>query len=752
MQKKILLFALILLNFQVLFSQNNKPVGTKLSPFTKKYLLESDKNKREIFFPKNYIYNTISGKYYLSAILKVNNDIDTKTLSDLNILIGTKAGNIWTVQIPPENIKAFIQLSGIDYIQLDEPVYINLDSARHDTHVDSVHQGIDLPMAYTGKDVVVGIIDAGFDYTHPTLLDTSGNLFRIKKVWEQKVTGTPPSGYSYGNELTDSAAIRDDGFDVDLFSHGTHVAGIAAGSGLGSSSDNHRFRGMAFESDLVIVGIRPEPNEWISTGLSSIIDGINYIFEYATSVGKPAVVNLSWGCSMGPHDGTSLFSQAVDNLTGEGKIFVCAAGNNGADYIHLNKTFTATDTLVKTFINFSSYLSYKKTWVDVWGEESEALCANLTLYNANTMGNSTGFFCIDDSTHYFTIPGSTGDTCFATVTTSKSDFNGKPRILFDFYNKTSNRILLSLKSTHGTVNAWIGYVENYTGYYGYFGSGSQQGAVAGDKTMTISDISSTHSAIAAAAYASKVKFTNIDGQTNTYSGYTEGNITSFSSRGPSADSLTKPDISAPGMALASSINSFDSTYYSGGANRSSVICNFTDSLNNHEYSYAVMSGTSMASPSTSGIVALMLQANPTLTPSLVKYILQSTAITDNYTGIIPVNGSNTWGYGKINAYAAVRKSWTDANVNNISNPELNCMIYPNPNSGCFRIDYISDINEQISISVSDLTGRNIYTQNWNITKGSNSEKIDFSEVSDGIYFVKIISKKGISVFKTIIRK
>ena len=92
----------------------------------------------------------------------------------------------------------------------------------------------------------------------------------------------------------------------------------------------------------------------------------------------------------------------------------------------------------------------------------------------------------------------------------------------------------------------MGYVDQYTGYYGNFNAGAQSWAVAGDKDMTISDFSSTHGAIAAAAYASKTTFTNIDGGFTNYNTYVaQGNLTPFSSHGPTADSITKPDIAAP---------------------------------------------------------------------------------------------------------------------------------------------------------------------------------------------------------------
>jgi subtilisin family serine protease len=154
------------------------------------------------------------GILYVSALVKVATTINEKSLSQLEVLVGTKAGNIWTVQIPITQIKNFIKLKDIEYIQLDEPIVANLDIARKSSKVDSVQNGIGLPLGYSGKNVVVGIIDAGFDYGHPSFYDTSGNVLRIKKVWEQKNVGTPPAGYTYGNELVDTTSMLNKGTEV----------------------------------------------------------------------------------------------------------------------------------------------------------------------------------------------------------------------------------------------------------------------------------------------------------------------------------------------------------------------------------------------------------------------------------------------------------------------------------------------------------------------------------------------------------
>src|SRR3990167_6193908 len=106
----------------------------------------------------------------------------------------------------------------------------------------------------------------------------------------------------------------------------------------------------------------------------------------------------------------------------------------------------------------------------------------------------------------------------------------------------------------------------------------------------------------------------------------------------------KPDISAPGVSVASSISSFTDAAYSQIA---------TTNFNGTDYDFARFSGTSMASPCGTGIVALMLDANQFLSSAQVKSFIKSTARLDQHTGVITAPGHTRWGMGKINAYKAV---------------------------------------------------------------------------------------------------
>lgn len=119
-------------------------------------------------------------------------------------------------------------------------------------------------------------------------------------------------------------------------------------------------------------------------------------------------------------------------------------------------------------------------------------------------------------------------------------------------------------------------------------------------------------------------------------------MAAFSSRGPTAvDYAAKPDLVAPGVGIES-LSDHDSTLY---VTRSPYLLEGTVAM--PYLPYLSLSGTSMAAPVVSGTVALMLQANPSLTPNAVKAILQYTA------QIYPAYDPLTEGTGFLNAKGAI---------------------------------------------------------------------------------------------------
>src|SRR5690606_3154555 len=134
------------------------------------------------------------------------------------------------------------------------------------------------------------------------------------------------------------------------------------------------------------------------------------------------------------------------------------------------------------------------------------------------------------------------------------------------------------------------------------------------------------------------QYVDMNGETQTLTDENDdpvalGSLAGYSSQGPSADGRVLPTISAPGEVIAgppSSISVAEGWVYEeevaqGGG-------------------YAYFGGTSMASPFAAGVVALMLEANPTLTFDQASLILTTTARRDAFTGAV---AGNLFGAGKI---------------------------------------------------------------------------------------------------------
>jgi serine protease AprX len=119
-------------------------------------------------------------------------------------------------------------------------------------------------------------------------------------------------------------------------------------------------------------------------------------------------------------------------------------------------------------------------------------------------------------------------------------------------------------------------------------------------------------------------------------------IAAFSSRGPTArDVLAKPDLVAPGVGIES-LSDPESDFY-----RSKSRYLLPGTVSTSYLPYLSLTGTSMAAPVVTGTVALMLQANPWLTPNAVKAILQYTARPSG------AHDALTEGAGFLNAKGAV---------------------------------------------------------------------------------------------------
>ncbi|MHB1277132.1 MAG: S8 family peptidase [Bacteroidia bacterium] len=660
---------------------------------------------------------------------------------DQGLVAGSKIGSIWTTKASREQIENMLVSPAIRRMEISRVVFPQFkvdDVSRIATKVHLVQNnplgwGISAP--YTGKDVIVGIIDIGFQPDHPTFYDTSGQVNRVKRYWDQlDETGNPPAGFNYGSL---HSTLADMLVTVDKEEiHGSHVAGIAGGSGFGSK--NRMYAGMAYESDLVFVNIRYYDNQFPSSAKGdylvaspAIIDGLNYIFSYADSVGKPAVVNLSWGMHTGPHDGSSLFDLAIENLTGKGKIFVGAAGNSNWTRTHIRATLMQDTLRTFPFNNRNVRDDVEDMYIDMWGSAGTdfEISFGLADTSGNRLGQSPYFNTRKDTLIQGMITVLNDSFGFDTLEYSLSVIsryaaNNKPNILFELKNYTpkTRRTTLFVYADSSDVHAWnSGQILSWGegGFAAAFwGHNNVPGFTSGNSDFVVGENGGTgKQTISVGAYNSSVNMTAIDG-TPIFGGW--GNRSPFSSRGPTVDGRTKPDISAPGENVISAFNRHASTSFL----MSDVLDTFV--WNGQTQFWGAASGTSMASPNATGIIALFLQANDSLDPDMVLDVLQNTAIVDPETGLVP---NNDWGYGKIDAYEGLRYILNSVGLREIE-PET-WKLFPNPSQG----------NIHIWGSAPDAAFRVYDLQGKMLSSGHLADNQTHLDLSPGLYIL-VVEEQG----------
>ncbi len=745
MKKNIIIIVLLLISFSFANAQHDiasyPKSDVRLSPFTRKFLhdYESITDKTSLFkteMAEDFVLKKINGEICCGALLMVGDDFSASHLIKIGVLIGARAGIIQSVQIPVNTFEKVLNVPGIEYIQVDIPVEMMTNRIREESMVDSVHSGRNVKSPYDGSGVIVGVIDNGFDFKHPAFTN------RIGKIWLQSFERQrPPDKFKYGYEI-DGKKLSGESVNTDYqsVSHGTNVTQIAAGNG---DYSNGKYKGMAPGAEILMVSIYLNSEESESTGMSHLVDAIKYVFDYADKKNKPAVVNMSLGNHFGPHDGTSLFELAIKNLAGQGRIIVASAGNSGVSDAHIRYEFNSEDEVFRTNIEYLENNSDANAYIDIWGEQGQEFSISYCLkYDGSLHCTEYYSTSMDKDIFDYVLSPISQQQSIVEIYFSSFEYNKKPRALLHIKHRPySIGSYLSIKGSNGTLDLWNCGTGGSTA--GDFNSDfTVENCIGGDNKSTISGAGANSSlVIAAGAYSTRERYiSNQGGIISDPFHNNEGGLANFSSRGPAADNRTKPDISAPGSMILAALNSYSNANYTDSYTTDCY------SVSGRTYCHGGVQGTSFSSPATAGAVALMLDANPKLDPYDVREILQKTAARDEFTGNITEEGSNDWGWGKLNAFNAVQEAenWTTETIN-----KSNIRIGANPFDRGFSL-YFRDIEFGVyDIKVSNLAGRIVWQTSINVLD-QKEVQIDLSDKAIGVYFVKVIGRDA-SVLKKVIK-
>ena len=634
--------------------------------------------------------DTIDGQAYISAFIYLNNIDDLDALKALGVEVQSlfKKSGLLTALIPVDRVLDVAEIENVKCIDVAQLMTPATDQARQQTHVDDVltysadalRQGLDT--AYDGSGVVLGIIDCGIDFQHIAFKKSNGTS-RICRAYVYN--GSRARTYT---SVTNNSPTTDDNSE----DHGTHTATTAGGSSVIVSgnnvtvTDNHAqatFGGMAPGASLYLAGVKGLSSTYLSNAVRAMV-------RYADTNHMPLVVSNSWGSQGGAHDGTGSVANVYNELFSDNdpnRIALFAAGNDGGKSkdgegggYHVFGTASSANPL-GSVLRSAYYIDADA------GYFYQGIIANAVVRTPNT-NVGVNIYVLDANTGgvLTSVTGITAST--NSVTGLNSYYQGTLSVYF--YNVSSNKTQVILYSENGiksrrvsgtTVNGEDYYRSNYTlaievypistnttvnvdiwgGNHGYFTNHlttANHTWTAGSDDMCVSDNATIASVISVGAYVSKTSHSNYQGTPYDASNtYTLGDIAYFSSYATpeaSPTGLQYPWITAPGARLAAGVNHYHTANYSYYSDYSYDLV-----VNSSTSPYAMMEGTSMATPVAAGIVALWLQqANAhgqSLTTSDVKNIMRCSAINDNYT----TTGANAshFGNGKINALGYVLPVW-----------------------------------------------------------------------------------------------
>lgn len=645
-------------------------------------------------------------------LAKVTSDFDARKIERQGIKVGSRIGDIITLRLTPSKIAVLEREPSIVQYTIARDLAPLCNRVREETRVDSVYSGIDLPQGFDGTDVIIGITDWGFDYTHPNFNNNGTDNHRLLRAWDHyKLSGPHPEGFDYGTEFIGyDALIAAEGDTSGLYgygTHGNHVAGIAAGRGIDGN-----YMGQAPNADLLFASFGLDEAAWL--------DAVAWMHRVALDEGKRLVVNCSWGMyTFSTLDGTSLLSQAINAYAAQDVVIVTSGGNNGNSDFHVQKTFgeaggvDGADTL-RTIAEY--YSNGVGQALIVWGEPDMDFMAGFGIERDGVITRSPLFNTADGDVYMDSILVVGSDTVEYNVLVEHANIlNNRPHVLLNV-GKTDGLLTLFVYGEEGTVDAWnVCNLENHAGNIGCAFSHNMRGNyMRGNDSHGIGEPACAEKAITVAAH--KFGYTTAAGVVH------YGTICDFSSHGPAYGGGQKPEISAPGSLISSSISSFTTESYAA---------DFSYNYEGKRYIWAKMSGTSMSCPAVTGIVALMLQACPMLPTDSVRAILFRTAENDDQTGELIANDSMSvrWGHGKIHAWRAVNEALAHAGVEE-SQELRHLQVYPNPASESIMV--FSGSYAPQTLRIYDMTGRVVLSMNVIL-----EQRVDISHLAPGVYVAQI---------------
>ncbi len=655
------------------------------------------------------------------AFIQISGNADA-VLNQYHSRLLTSAGSIHIANIPLSQLNSLAQDERVRRIEARPRGDILLDTLRRYMNVLPAHEGRNLPQAFTGKGVVLGSMDVGFDLTHPNFYTKDVSESRIKCLWDMLSTDTIGSRFPVGRDYVGQEELLALGHSRDglQLSHGTHTLGIATGNGYDSN-----FQGVAPECDICLVANAVTSN-------SNLIDstlhnrftfatdalGFKYLFDAAKKEGKPCVVTFSEGSSQDYMGYDLLYYAMLDSLLGPGRIMVAAAGNNG----HLKSWFRKerNETSKGAFIvgGQTAYCTLKSAdefTLRLVAHSEKSANDSLVIKSSEILADSS--FCRRyhlqgvDSVEIQAYPScyAPDDMCYDVSFYSKSAFG------FRF------PLSLELLGEQAEVELWRGNATLTV-------NRMNVALNAGETTHNVHSPSSAPRIISVGATTYRDSIQNLKGEWHSYWLGNHGSRVEFSSVGPTMDGRTKPDVMAPGNNIISSYSSFYKESHPASSDFDWEVKTYD--FKGRTYSWTSNSGTSSSCPAVAGAIALWLQARPDLSPEDVLNVIQQTSRHPDPSLTYP---NNEYGYGEIDVYRGLLYILGADQIEELSTCHTQAQI--SLTDGRLRLSLPEATSSPLQVRVFSLSGLLMGSHRW--PAGQAVYEIPIASLAAGVYAIQI---------------
>ena len=614
-----------------LMAQGSFPLG-KLSPWLRQTVRS--------YQQRNHRAPSGEEDYLTMVFVLLDANVTDAQLADYQCRRYAQLDDIAIVMLPLSQLEEFSKLATVQRIEANQWPHTTMDTVPKVTNLLPIYQQTGQHQAYTGKGVVMGVMDVGFDLNHPTF--SQGGICRISAFWDQLA---PQEGDALpvGCEYLTPQAISDKGYATDglIQNHGTHTAGIAAGGGHDTN-----FRGVAFESDICLV------NNAVTSD-TSLIDkadfykytsatdalGFKYIFDYAERQHKPCVISFREGYTPYIDQDDSLFAAFLGKMTGPGRILVASAGNESVLPTYMEKQKGVAS--VGAFINCNKKTAYYKFKADGPMEVHLIIYNKETKELQQTKGLSMAGMALDEEIEDVLVV----DEKECTITMDRYLSAANP-------NDTIYELLLTAPVTMNDLAEIALVTEGEESRVEVFGSSSNALRNLPNTDARWCAAAYGHNVLAPGCFAATIcvgATTHRQGYVNANGNYVknfdtpQGQWATYSSTGPALNGLGKPDITAPGTNV---ISSYSSYYLEEHPTATGSFVAYSE-VDGRQYPWGVNSGTSMATPVVAGTIALWLEANPSLTPDDIMGIFSRTSRQPEEMLDYP---NIRYGYGEIDGY------------------------------------------------------------------------------------------------------